>query len=153
MYGTAVRDCGTDSCDDRRADANTHRSAHEGEVLHPDDDFVPVELASSIDQRVALAVGGSRRLEAVGVALGIAEPQRVFANFGSCKDFILGSVEQLLEAFRRADPVVEIAARTDAVILFPFLDEHHRPALGALVPQILGGLALGKERNAASNSA
>ena len=62
-------------------------------------------------------------------------------------------VEQLLEALRGADAIVEIAPRADAVILFPFLDEHHRPALGALVPKVLGTLPLGQERDAAADSA
>ena len=98
-------------------------------------------------------VGGAGGLQPVGVALGVLEPQRVLADLGRRQQLIFGGVEQLLEALGRADPVVEVAARADAVILFPFLDEHHRPALAALVPQVLGALALGQERDAAADAA
>ena len=115
--------------------------------------LLPVDLAARVDQRVALAVGGARGFQAVGVALGVLEAERVLADFGRRQKLIFGGVEQLLEALGRADPVVEVAARADAVILFPFLDEDHRPALGALVPEIFGALPLGQERNAAADPA
>ena len=61
--------------------------------------------------------------------------------------------EQLFEPLGRADPVVEVAARADAVILLPFLDEHHCPAFGAFVPKILGALTLGEEGDAVADAA
>src|SRR5207253_11327016 len=65
----------------------------------------------------------------------------------------LRSVEQLLEARRRTDAIMEITSRTDVVILLPLLDEHHRPALHALVPEVLCALPLGQERDSAADAA
>ena len=101
-------------------------------------DLVPVDLAAGVDQRIALVGCGARGLQPVGIALGVAEPQRVLAHLGRGQKLIFGGVEQLLEALGRADAVVEVAARADVVIFLPFLDEDHRPALAALVPQVLG---------------
>ena len=133
-----------DAGDECGADGDSHRSAHEREILHADDDLMAVEPAAGVDQSVALAVGGTSRLQAVGVALGIPEPQRILADLGRGQKLIFRGVEQLLEALRRADPVVEVAARADAVILFPFLDEHHRPALGALCQRFSALCRLGR---------
>jgi hypothetical protein len=52
-------------------------------------------------------------------------------------------VEQIFEALGRADPLVIIAGRADLHILLELLGEDHRPATLALVPEIVGGLALG----------
>ena len=151
--GAALRDRCTNSGNDGRAHGNAHRSAHEGEVLDSDHGRLAVDPALRTDQRVALAVRPPRRLQAFGVALGVLEPKRILANLGRWQELVFRGVEELLEALGRTDPVVEVAARADAVIFLPFLDEHHRPALGALVPQILRRLALGQERNAASDAA
>jgi hypothetical protein len=66
--------------EERRSDRYAHRSAHEGEVLHSDNRLAPVDEADGIDQGVALAGGRAGRLQAIRVALAVAEAQRVFAN-------------------------------------------------------------------------
>src|SRR6185503_4915429 len=116
-------------------------------------DLMAVDPPPSIDQRVALAVRSASRFQPIGVALGVLEPQRVFADFRRRQELILSGVKQLLKAFVRADAIMEVATGADAVILFPFLDEDHRPALAALVPQVLGGLPLGQEWDAAADAA
>ena len=58
------------------------------------------------------------------------ETQRVLADFRCGQDLKFGRVEELFEALVRTDAVMEIAARADAVILFPFLDEDHRQGMG-----------------------
>jgi hypothetical protein len=40
-----------------------------------------------------------------------------------------------------------VAARADPEILLIFLEEDHRVAFGAFVPEVLSGLALGKKRD------
>src|SRR5437762_5809282 len=46
------------------ADGDTHRTAHEGEVLDPEDDLVTIDFATGVDQRVALTcLGPSVRSE------------------------------------------------------------------------------------------
>ena len=112
-----------------------------------------VDPAVRIDQRVALAGRRAGGFEALGVALAVLEPERVLLDLGRRQNILFRSIEQLFESCRWTDPVVEIAARADAEILFPFLEEDHRSALGALVPQVFGTLALGQERDAAANSA
>ncbi len=113
----------------------------------------PSILPRGVDERVALSVRRPSSLQPVRVALRVLEAQRVLADLGSWQQLIFRGIEQLREPLGGADAVVEVAARADAVILFPLLDEHHRPALAALVPQVLGGLPLGQEGNAASDAA
>ena len=151
--GTLIGDCCADSGNECCADGDTHRTAHEGEVLDPEDDLVTIDSATGVDQRVALTGLGPSILQLLAVALFRLEPQWILADFGRGGALIFAGIEQLLEALCRADAVVEVAARTDAVILLPLLGEHHRPALGALVPQVFGGLALGQERDPAAHSA
>src|SRR5205085_6789724 len=79
--------------------------------------------------------------------------QPVLLDLGRGLRLMFGGVEHLLEALGRADAVVEVAARADAVILFPLLDEHHRPAFRAFVPKILLRLPLGKKGDAAADPA
>ena len=112
-----------------------------------------VDPATRVDQRIALPVGGASGLQAFGVTLGVLETQRVFLDLGRGQELVLRRVEQLLEALGRTDPVVEVAARADAVIFFPLLDEHHRPAGLALVPKVFRGLALGQEGDSAADPA
>src|SRR4029078_7734612 len=95
----------------------------------------------------------ARRLDAVGVALAVAEAQRVLAHFWRRQDLELAFVEQLLVASAPADPIVIVAARADVEIVLPLLDKDHRPALLALVPEILRRLPLGQEGDAAANPA
>ena len=64
----------------------------------PTIDLVAVDLAAGVDQRVALVGRGARGLEPVGVALGIAELERILAHFGAGRISYCAGVEQLLEA-------------------------------------------------------
>jgi hypothetical protein len=114
---------------------------------------VALDLAARVDQRVALIGLGSRRLDAVGIALGVAELERILAHFGTGQQIILRAVEQCVEARFGADAVVMVAARADEAIVFPFLGEDHGAALGALVPQIVGVLALAQPLDAIANAA
>src|SRR4029079_18178824 len=91
--------------------------------------------------------------DAVGVALGVAELERILAHFRTGQDLIFLPVEQRIEADFRPDPVMMIAARADVQIVFPLLGEDHGPALLALVPQIVGGLPLGQRLDALADAA
>jgi hypothetical protein len=92
-----------------------------------------------------LAVVGPRGLEAVGIALLVAELQRILGNFRRRKLAAATLVEQLREANLRPDAVVMIALGADVKIVLELLGEDHLPAALALVPEIFGRLALGDE--------
>src|SRR3546814_3282305 len=85
-------------------------------------------------------------------SLGVAELERIFRRGGGEEDFVQAAVEELGEALLRADAVVMVAARADAEIILPFLDEDHLLALAALVPQMVRGIALRGERQGVADA-
>src|SRR3546814_7947225 len=121
-------------------------AAHEGEILHTDNDRAAVDATKAVLIGVAVAGLRTRRLDAVDIFLGVAELERIFRRGGGEEDFVQAAVEELGEALLRADAVVMVAARADAEIILPFLDEDHLLALAALVPQMVRGIALRGER-------
>src|SRR3546814_13205378 len=60
----------------------SHRSAHEGKVLHAHDNRLMVDLADRVDEGVLLPGGSAGRFHPVAVPFGIPELQRVFADGG-----------------------------------------------------------------------
>jgi hypothetical protein len=96
-------------------------------------------------------IRASRRLQPVGVALAVAEPERILAHLRLRQDRV-ARIEEDIEARLRADPAMMVAAWADPVILLIFLGEDHRVAVAAFVPQILRRLALGQERDALADS-
>jgi hypothetical protein len=145
-----VGDRGAGAGDEGGADRHPHRAAHEGEILDAEHQSVPLDRAAGIDQRVGLAGPGPRRLQPVGIALGIAELERVLLHLRRRQDRVAG-IEQHLEALRRPDPPMMLAARADEEILLIFLGEDHRLAFGAFVPEIVRRLALRQERDRIAN--
>ena len=107
-------------------------------------------MPRGVDQGVGFAGLLARGLDPVGIALGIAELERVLADLRRRQQGIAG-IDQQLEAVARADPAMMVAARADEEILLIFLEEDHRVALRALVPEILGGLALRQEGDLVAN--
>ena len=63
----------------RLARGHAERAAHEIEILHGDDDAGAFELAVADLDRVVQPGPGARILDAVGVALLVAEFQRIGA--------------------------------------------------------------------------
>src|SRR6478736_2252230 len=92
-----------------------------------------------------MRIARPRRLEPVGVALRIAELERVLAHFRR-RQQLVARVEQLREAGVGADPPVMLAARADVEVRLVFAGEQHLAAARALDPQVLGGFALVAER-------
>jgi hypothetical protein len=73
-------DRGAHAGDERRADRDPHRSAHESEILDRDYGLVAIDIAAGVEQGVALAGRGPRGFQPVGVALAVLEAQRILAD-------------------------------------------------------------------------
>src|SRR5690606_27995887 len=134
-----------DPRDERLADGDAHRSAHEGEILHADHRALTRDAPKRILIGVAVASLRARRLDAVGIFLGVAELERILGRCRRGNHLVEPAVEGLREPLLGADAVVMVAARADVEIVLPLLDEHHLLALAAFVPEIVGGVALGPE--------
>jgi hypothetical protein len=116
----------------------------------PSTTLVALDRAACVDQGVGLAGLGAGRLDAVGIALGIAELERILADLRRRQHAVTG-VEQHVEAHGRPDPPVMVAARADVEILLEFPGEEHRLAFRAFVPQIVGRFPLGQEGDAVAD--
>jgi hypothetical protein len=94
--------------------------------------------AGCVDQRILIAGTGARRLDAVGIFLGIAELERVFAHLrGGQPDIYTAIIEHLRKAFVRADAAMMLALRADRLVFLIFLDEDHLRAAGHLCQSVL----------------
>ena len=141
-----------DGVDKRFTNRHAHRSAHEGEVLNADDRGLAVDFALGRDHRVWLPGGSPRGFDSVGVFFGVFELQRVFADGRRGQDSEAVVIEHGGKAFGRADASVMIAFGADRLVFLIFLEEHHRVAALALVPERFRSLALGDERNGVAYS-
>src|SRR3546814_683027 len=117
----------------------SHRSAHEGKVLHAHDNRLMVDLADRVDEGVLLPGGSAGRFHPVAVPFGIPELQRVFAD-GGRGEADPAIVENLSKARLGADPLVEVALRADRQIFLELAGEQHLSAAPAFVPEIIGRL-------------
>jgi hypothetical protein len=108
---------------------------------------VAADLAAGIGIGVLRAGLGAGFLDAVGIALGIAELQRILAHRRGGDQGVDAAVEQLVEARLRADAAMMLALRADRQVRLIFLGEHHLLAGRAFVPQIVRRIALGDERD------
>src|SRR3546814_12901195 len=78
--GAFAGDGFVDALDEGGADAHAHGTAQIGEVLDPHDQRHVVYGAARVDQRVLVAGRGAGGLYAVGIAVGVAELERVFLS-------------------------------------------------------------------------
>ena len=86
--------------DDGGADRHAERAGDEIEILHRDGDRVAEQLAGRDQHGVVHAGLGARFLEAVGVALLVAEFQRIERHRGQRHDVVLAAVEERRPAGR-----------------------------------------------------
>src|SRR3546814_492460 len=129
----------------------SHRSAHEGEVLHAHDNRLMVDLADRVDEGVLLPGGSAGRFHPVAVPFGIPELQRVFAD-GGRGEADPSIVEDLSKARLGADPLVKVALRADRQIFLELAGEQHLSATPAFVPEIIGRLPLREKGQALTDA-
>jgi hypothetical protein len=139
-------DRGLDADQEGRAHRQAHRSAHEGEILDADHRLIALDRPLRVDQRVALAGLGARRLDAIGIALAVAELQRILAAPAGWDRRVDAAVEDHGRSAVGADAAMMLALRADRLVLLIFLAEEHRPAARAFVPEIVGRFLLGWRR-------
>ena len=94
MNGEPARDRLGHARHDRLARGHAERSALEREIVHRDDDGQRLELAGGDDDRIQRAGLGAMLLQAVGVALDVAELQRIGGRLGNRQFLELAAVEQ-----------------------------------------------------------
>ncbi len=68
------------------------------------------------------------------------------------KDVVAVIIEQGGKAFRRADAAMMVAFGADRLVFLKFLEENHRVAALAFVPERVGCLALGDEGNGVADA-
>ena len=125
--------------DNRFADRDPHRSAHEGEIERRHDCGKAADLAvRHRDCVAAAALRGLRLPEPVGIALAIAEAQRIERGFRLLDPLESAVIEQHLEPRRPADPEVMPAIAAHLEIGRELAMEQHLLATRALAPQIVG---------------
>ena len=132
--------------DDGLARRHAERARHEAEVLGGSDDVDVVELALADEDCIVELGFVLGRLEAVGVALAVAELERILRHLGDGNLGILAAVEQERQPLLRVDAHVIVGARDDELVGLEILVEDHLPRLGALHPEVLRQLALGGEQ-------
>ena len=134
--------------DDRLTGGHAERPGHEAEVLGCGDDGAAVDRALA-DENGVIELGlGAGVLEAVGVALAVAELQRIGGNGRYGHLGVGAAVEDVGQALRRAHALVIVRARIDELVGFQILVKHHLPRLGALAPKIVRYLALRRQEAA-----
>ena len=94
-------------------------------------------MASSSCVRLAL-----RLAQAIGVALAVAELQRIARHLGQLDAGVVALVEQRLEALHGAQPHVMVAVRADPQVGFEVAVEDHLAAGRAFVPEVFRHLGL-----------
>jgi hypothetical protein len=132
--------------DDGVADIHAHRTGHEGEILRGGDDRGAAHLALGDQHRLFFAGDFLRGLHPVGIFLLVAEMQRIDDRLGHLDLGEDAAIEQRCETFARGDRHMVIAVGADVQIVGQFTVEQHRPALGALGPQVFGHFAAREER-------
>ena len=132
----------------RLAGRHAERAAHEAEVLRGGDDLLALERAFA-DEDGVLQVGvGLGGLEAVGVALAVAELERILGHLAHRHDLELAVVEDMLQPLVRVHAHVVVGAGDDELVGLQVLVEDHLPGVGALDPQIVRHLPLGGQQAA-----
>src|SRR5690606_40002 len=94
------------------------------------------------DQRVTLAAGLLRGLDAVGIALLVLEAEHVHRAQGGTDLGARALVQERGQPRARADRAVVAALRADLEVLLELRPVQHRSALVAFFPQTLGHAAL-----------
>ena len=115
---------------------HAERAAHEGEILHGDDDRQVFDGAGGVEDGVFQAGLGLRLLEAIGVALLVAELERILDDLGVFQGLVFALVEEIFQPFLGRDLHVVAGSRDDELVGFEVLVEDHLAGLGILDPQI-----------------
>jgi hypothetical protein len=126
--------------------AAAHRPAHEAEILADGDYRRPPDFALGDQHRILFAGRLLCGLHAFGIFLLVAELQRVHDRLGHLHLGEHAAVEQRAEPFAGGDRHVVIAVRADVQVVSKLAVEQHRPAFGALGPQVFGHLAAREQR-------
>ena len=136
------------AADDRLAGGHAERAAHEAEVLGGGNDVLALEGPLADEDRVlqlGVALGG---LEAVAVALAVAELQRIWSHIAHRHDLEFAAIEEMLQPLVRIHAHVMVGAGNDELVGLEVLVEDHLPGVGAFDPQIFGYVPLGGEQAA-----
>jgi hypothetical protein len=132
--------------DEPFADRDAHRTAHEIELERRDDRGLAAHLAMRHQDRVAGFGLFARFLQAVGVALAVAEAQRIGGRLGQLDLRVAAFVEQHGKAALGRQAHVMVAMRAHARVGVEIAVKDHLAARVALVPQIVGDIGLARER-------
>ena len=108
----------------------------------------PSSVPSRHHHRVLQLRVAADGLEAVGVALAVAELERVVGDVAHRHDLVFAVVEQVPQALGRVHAHVVVGAGDDELVGLQVLVEDHLPGVGALHPQVVGHLTLGGEQPA-----
>ena len=146
IEGRSALDRGRHAGDDRFARRHPEGSALEGEILHRDRNVLALELAVRERDRVGGAGLGAVLLHAVGVALDVAELQRVRLGLRAPPLLIVAVVEERREPGLGADRHVVAGARHDHEVGFEVLVEDELPALRAFTHRFSGVSRLSSDR-------
>src|SRR5690606_16718244 len=128
------------SLQERLADGDTHRAAEEGEIEDGDDRPMTADPSRRHQHSILVAGLALRLLQAIGVALGVAELERVDRNRRQLGQVVLALVEQHAEPALGVETHVVPAVRADVQLLLQLAMEDHLRAARALMPQIVRGL-------------
>ena len=137
MNGRAVPRRRLEPGDDGGADRHAERAGHEIEILHRDGDRVAESLPVATSHRVVHAGLGAALLEAVGVALLVAEFQRIVRHRGQRHGVVLAAVEEVGQPVGGLDLHVVAGIRHHPLVGLEIAVEHHLARLGALHPEVL----------------
>ena len=127
------------------ADGRAHRAAHELEGHRRDHGLVPADRAVRDDDRVLEMRLVARLPQPVGVALAVAEAQRVGRRARQLDAVPAALVEGPGQALGRGRAHVVAAMRADLEVLLEVAVEDHLLAGGALRPEIVRHLALAEQ--------
>ncbi len=89
--------------DDHLAGSHAERAAHEANVMDDGDHFDAAALAAAREHRIFHAGLAAMFLEPVGIALLVAEFQRIGATFGGSIRLVLAIVEEIAQPLLRGD--------------------------------------------------
>jgi hypothetical protein len=131
---------------DALADRDAHRAAHELEIEAGDHSRHVADRAMRDHDRVLARHApflGLRVLQAVRIALAVAEAERVDRHLGRLDRVEGAAVEQIGEPLLGADPHVVAAMGADMEVRRELAVEDHLPAGWALHPEVLGDFARG----------
>ena len=126
----------------RLAHRDAHGATHEPEVEGGDHRRLLAQGAVGDDDGV-IAIGlRLGLLQAVGVALAVAELERVDRDLRQFDGCVFAVVEQQFQSFLRADAHVVAAVAADELVLLQLAVEQHLLALRAFVPEMVGHVLL-----------